>query len=134
MRLFQRVGFLETAECPPSENLFFQCILRALIDKKAKTGMAEKVTVSPIPAVLESDPEPGSSILSAQPLQLTNKQLVQRNRAGRGSGNVFHLPSLHHPPPCIEECPREMNFLRVNTQQILSSFRESYLDSEICGC
>lgn len=58
MRLFQRAGFLETAERPPSENLFFQCILRALIDKKAKTGMAEKVTVSPIPAVPESDPEP----------------------------------------------------------------------------
>lgn len=58
MRLFQRVGFLETAECPPSENLFFQCILRALIDKKAKTGTAEKVTVSPIPSVLESEPEP----------------------------------------------------------------------------
>jgi len=58
MRLLQSVGFLETAECPPSGNLFFQCILRPLIDKKAKIGMAEKVTVSPIPAVLESYPEP----------------------------------------------------------------------------
>lgn len=57
MRLFKRVRFLENSECPPSENLFFQCILRTLIDKKTKTGMAEKVTVSPIPAVLESDPE-----------------------------------------------------------------------------
>lgn len=58
MRLFQRVGFLETAKCPPSENLFFQCILRALIDNQAKTGVAEKDTVSFISAVLESDPEP----------------------------------------------------------------------------
>lgn len=58
MRHFQRVGFLETAESPPSENLFFLCILRALIDKKAKSGVAEKVTVSLVPAVLESDPEP----------------------------------------------------------------------------
>lgn len=47
IRLFLRVGFLETGECPPSENLFFQCFLRALIDKKAKTGMAEKVNVPP---------------------------------------------------------------------------------------
>lgn len=58
MRLFQRDGFLEAVECPPSENLFFQGILRALIDKKAKTGMTEKVTVSPIPAVQELDTEP----------------------------------------------------------------------------
>lgn len=58
MRLFQRAGFSEPAECPPSENLFFQCILRALIDKRAKTGVAEKVAVSLIHAVPESDPEP----------------------------------------------------------------------------
>lgn len=58
MRHFQRAGFLESAESPPSENLVFLCILRALIDKKAKIWVAEKVTVSLVPAVLESDPEP----------------------------------------------------------------------------
>lgn len=127
MRLFQRVGFLETAKCPPSENLFFQCILRALIDKQAKTAVAEKDTVSLL--LWSQILNQGRQTLSAQPLQLTNKQLGQVNRSGRGSGNGFHFPSPHY--LLHWEMPKKLNFLRMNIQQILNSFQECCLDNYV---